>query len=411
MTDTATEIDLPRFSRRIGVTGLDQSGGDAEPRPVGVLRPFAGILDARISPERVDGSIPPLAYLTLAPLVGRALASGRHTDSDRRDGFDHAATGGTVSEVGRVRDEGDKGDTTDEPTVATVLRTTSREPPTEMQLTPVTRDVSTTPTLDRTLRRLGDPPATANEGSYPSGSAGRHADVGPAEFDSTDPHRTVVTQSQPQGDAGERGHTSDQDETNSGDAEPTVREVLRETDRRQSNTAAPGSDGSDEVGTVNRFDVDSGPSASRSADRPAWPDDEALGETVDDRVGSAEPVGTVVTPQGGDREASADRTGTQRTSRPGTTTGTGPRSRPGVGATPLTVRQSNTAVQRSEAAQNERPAGTPMGRRHPEPGATEQTGDPPTAIAADGSVNERVLDRLYEELRRKERIERDREGR
>jgi hypothetical protein len=36
---------------------------------------------------------------------------------------------------------------------------------------------------------------------------------------------------------------------------------------------------------------------------------------------------------------------------------------------------------------------------------------PPTVIADDGSVNDRVLDRLYAELRRKERIERDREGR
>jgi hypothetical protein len=35
----------------------------------------------------------------------------------------------------------------------------------------------------------------------------------------------------------------------------------------------------------------------------------------------------------------------------------------------------------------------------------------PSVFDPDGSVNDRVLDRLYAELRRKERIERDREGR
>ena len=74
----------------------------------------------------------------------------------------------------------------------------------------------------------------------------------------------------------------------------------------------------------------------------------------------------------------------------------------------------NATVQRSESeSYDAREVGQPppADRRPGSDQKRRETTETPSVFAPDGRVNDRVLDRLYEELRRKERIERDREGR
>jgi hypothetical protein len=473
VTDAPPAVDLPRFSRQIGVTGLGQIGsGDAEPRPFGVLRPFRGVLAAGVGQRRVGGTSPQLAYLTLTSLVDYGLWD-RRAEAGQHDGVGRSATTETViyrpgdgsNERASVESEGD--DATEEPTVLELLRTREPESADEASETSewtasdgVARDVSMVSTLDRVVRQLTDPDAPEG-GSQPANATGWTEEAG---VDSRRPSRTVVDRSTrgPDGVETTGSDTGGSEPAGSdsfaggptGSDEPTVGERLRDAAPEPSATAAGDPDGPGGPGTERGVDTDLESSSPKGSDRSSRSVTASAGATVADRVEGAEPVGTVLGGPGfphgrGASGSDGNETVGRRTSE---TVDDTPESRAGQprmtvvhGQEPVsegekqprlrtvstgegspareqsaaassaessqrTGRQPQATGQRSEVESSERHGGRSVRGAEPRSGA-ESVSTPPTVIAADGSVNDRVLDRLYAELRRKERIERDREGR
>lgn len=112
MTGNRNGIELRRFARRIGLTDTGRVGRLPAERAteIGVLRPFAGVLDA---PVRREGGPPvDLSYLALAPVVHRVLAAQGGSDAGT------AGIGADASD----QDRGDSSDSNTELTVREVLR-------------------------------------------------------------------------------------------------------------------------------------------------------------------------------------------------------------------------------------------------------------------------------------------------
>ncbi len=434
VTDALTDIDLPRFSRQIGVTGLGQVGsGDAGPRPVGVLRPFRGVLAGGVSQRRVGGTSPQLAYLTLASLVDHGLRD-RRAEAGQHDGFGRSAATGTV--VRRPGDESkevesverDSDDTAEEPTVWELLRTTGPESADEASETSeragldgVSRDVSTASTLSRTVRPLNERDAP-DETSGPVDAPGWTGETGVGGVDSGQPSRTVVDRSDRSPDGVETTGSDTGDSEPTGSDEPTVRDRLRDAAPEPSTTTADRVGGTEPVGTVvDRavFPYGRGTAESDAGEtiglrtRDAF--DTGTRETVDNTTESpaGQPRMTVVhqhDPAGEGEQQPRRRTASTGEGSPAREQSAGAWSAESPRRPGLTVRQPQATGQRSAAEPSDLHDGRPAGRTEPRSGA-ESMSTPPTVIANDGSVNDRVLDRLYAELRRKERIERDREGR
>lgn len=297
-SESSTDFELPRFSRQIGITGLRGVGEHSgRPSSICVVSPFAGVLDTTVRQDRSHGTIPQLAYLTLAPLVTRELTTtDERTAQSERTGRDIGAS-----------TESDEG--TDEPRVREVLR----------EMGPEQSATEPTPSADRNLNHLSTIDAAGTGGDLPIPSEEWLDSVSGAD------HATPV---QP---------------------EAVPPSMIYLDDPRA---------GRDE----NRSD---------SGGQPFVMDD-------------IDPDSVDITRESPDPDLTVRRTGqsarTSRTTDPGNST--------------VTAQATSPADQRP---------GTPP----------EGSGSSPTrtVIAADGSVNHRVLDRLYQELTRKRRIEHSREGR
>lgn len=113
VTENTDDIELRLFARRIGL--LDMGGRYLPtdwPTSVGVLPTFSGVLDAPV--HRTGGPPIHLSYLTLAPVVARALVA-------RGSGSDDGSAGMTSAVSETAADERGRDDRT-ELTVREVLR-------------------------------------------------------------------------------------------------------------------------------------------------------------------------------------------------------------------------------------------------------------------------------------------------
>lgn len=368
MTEHYAEIDLPRFCRHIGVTGLggvdDGAGGRA---PIGVVSPFAGVLETRVRDAGRRGPLPQLAYLTLAPLVTRDLAPTVESTAPSASGGDDRA------------DATPTDDATEEPRVRDGIR--ERQQEREGDSTPSTgRDGmdgergapgSTLTTLERTVRDLrGDSQATeSTTHDMPDRSEWR-PDTGstnaPLEGTVVDvavhaPAETSVESAGPNEWSGSG--------QGAGTDAPTMTVVAAR-------------------GTVpaSRGDAGDGPVPARGSNAIRDAGTTPARSTRADSGGSS----VVFDDAGADNRTSGDeRRGPSLTvERAGST------ESPDA-ATPTSTASSSTASRPDRAP-------SPQGSDQPEVR---------TVLERDGSVNERVLDRLYEELTRRQRLDRSREGR
>lgn len=88
LPDNTDEIELPRFSRPIGIARawrFHDGPFEFRNQPTGILSSFTGMLDLRVQPG--DGVLPSLSYLTLEPLVvGDLSVTIRDDDADSQTG-------------------------------------------------------------------------------------------------------------------------------------------------------------------------------------------------------------------------------------------------------------------------------------------------------------------------------------
>jgi len=371
VADLPQHIDCRRFVRPVGVTGLGAAGTDrAERRPRTVTDEFDGVLATDVRP---DSGGPPakLSYLTLAPLLAQSLGGGR------RNGRDPTADARRPRRDDASADEDPKDDDR-EPTVREVIRE--------------------------------DATGTASD-----------RDAAPSDLTITSGPRDRET------DRGERSAPAD-DPSGRGNVDPEMRTGRPGSDREDGGSGpdAPEWVGPDASPADRESDGASGP------DRPADLSVTDATRTVIERSSTA--AGTddgdgpawTVTPE---TPADTSRSGDQ----PPTTVARGPDSAESTGgdlrrSPSLTVTRNPAFGSRNQAngdasdAGDAGDAGVPTtsetdsvardGPAHsPEPGSDAATPDPTrTVIQSDGRVNERVLDRLYEEISRKMRLERTREG-
>jgi hypothetical protein len=326
-----------------------------------VLRPFAGVLNTAVRKERSRHAIPQLAYLTLAPLVTSGL-----TTTDERD--KHAGRTGSDTGEPTGADEG-----ADEPRVRDILQnegwersaselTTADEAGEDTDRGRLGPSDSESTTLKRTVRDTeSEPPATEPGGSSPVDRTGwRRENTRDDALGLTEPPKTVVDRSDP-----------DLNATDAGGAvtAPSERWLVPDTKggsvaAGQSGAATPtmtllaehgvGRGGTRSDASDSSFVGDAGPGARDAARAGAGPD-----LTVKRTVQSAQ---------------------TPETTNPG---------------------DSDTAS----------PGPLQPGQRVGAPSERGESSAARTVIEEDGSVNHRVLDRLYQELARKRQIERSREGR
>lgn len=369
MTKSLTDTELPRFSRRIGVSDLAEFGERSDERPpIGVLRPFAGILDTTVRPDRSRHAMPRLAYLTLAPLVTRELAT--EDERDERAGRTGTDTGAPTGNESTGADERAK-----EPRVRDVLRDetgerTAYEPTTAEEVGEDTdRGGSELIPLERTAPDTrNEPPDTESGGSSPTDLTGwRSENVRDDALGTTGPPKTLVDRSDFDLDHPPALGTAD---TGGGVTVPSE-----------------GWLGSD----IRKGSVTAGQSG------PATPTMRLLGEPGGGRDEPRSDAGDSLFAVG---EAGPDSRDTPRA-------GAGPE---------LTVKRTGRSAQTPETTDpGDRDVGGPAqsraGWRAGPPSERDGSSTEGTVIAEDGTVNHRVLDRLYQELKRKRRIERSREGR
>ncbi|MFD1686072.1 hypothetical protein [Halobellus litoreus] len=422
MTASHVDIDLPRFSRFLGVAGLASADEPSESPPIGLVRPFAGILDTGVRLDRIGGPMPALSYLTLAPLLARAIAGRRTQGQERspesRDTRSVEGRGPNRSVLDPSGPGGDENETADderdtaEQTVREVLQESGREPggsTTRSDVGGMGENLSTVTTFDRTVRRLADRHRPEAAVGSPSrlGASGWAAATGDEGSEPTGPQRTVL-------DRGERRSGADETTGTESDAgEPTVRSVLRATDDMSTATS-----GTEEAARPHA-DEGAGTGSGEQATPTGQPHRSPAASTeTDEGDGSRS--------RGSDRRGGTMTGGSDLLDGVTETTFTGPSTSPrmtvveeragseddptvdGRGRSP-----ERATVQRSESESydarevGQSPSTGPSGSDE----KRRETTETPSVFAPDGRVNDRVLDRLYEELRRKERIERDREGR
>jgi hypothetical protein len=357
VTESPADIELPRFSRQIDITGLGKTGEQPMERPpIGVLRPLAGILNTAVRQDQSRGTIPQLAYLTLAPLVTREL-----TTTDERD--EQAGRSGPDTGEPTGADE-----RADEPRVRDVLQNedwerSASEPTTADEARrDADRSGSELATLERTvLDTQSEPPATEPGGSSPMDRTGwRSENTRDDALGLMEPPKTVVDRSDPDLDA---------------------------------------TDTSGEVTVLSEGGL---------------VPDTGGGSVAAGQSGAATPTMTLVDEHGIGRGGTRSDTGDS--SFVGDA-GPGARDAARAGAGPdLTVKRTVRSAQTPETtdpgdSDTASPGSLRPGQRAGVPSTRGESSAARTVIAEDGSVNHRVLDRLYQELARKRQIERSREGR
>ena len=448
MTDTATDIDLPRFSRLIGVSSLASVEETSESlSKMWLVRPFTGVLDTAVRLERPSGAVPSLSYLTLAPLLTRAftrertsgLSSGTdvnvsvETDTSNRTLLDRPSD----ESVGNGTANAERG--RDEPTVRERLREsgqTRRQPTTRTDAggsdtagfddTDTGEGLSTVTRFDRTVRTLAERPGLGTTVGKPprSEASARGATTADEGFGAAGPVRTVV-------DRGERRNTGDET-TDTGvdvgsDADgQTVREVLRATETESAATVRAGgpSRPDTEVGDGSRSAESFRTGVTRTVRLSAPPLGTESERGSDSRAADSG-LRHILDSSGLPREEGSTRPGGaeepvfdgRTTSSPRLTVvgkGVGEGEDSGSdGRRHISDRTDGRRLENGSHGPHDDRGGeqsTTRRRSGPDQGRRETTATP-SVFDPDGSVNDRVLDRLYAELRRKERIERDREGR
>jgi len=377
--DTPQDIQLSRFVRPIGVTGLGTVQPGRTARRIRTTRdPFDGVLATGVNAE--PGAPPAdLSYLTLAPLVAQALSR-----PDESGAAGTTAGGGSISSDASEESES-TGPAGAELRVHELLGTDGVESGEERGLRP--SDLTVSDASGRTIDEDGDTDGRAGRLSNRTDSSdGRHslsgwddADGGPSgdshadrsEWSGgetvSDPTRTVVEQSAHGVDTpGAHHHPSRPADRQ--DSSPPATFNPGEGPERQ---GGEGPDDGVPTTVVHR-------GAPRSDESGGGPGGQT-GPATDGDAGGRAPVNG----HGGQ-----------------SLTVTGPGMTAVSGAT-----DADSVSQSAGTKQESRPAGF-HGEDSGEEGVTERT-----VIRSDGRLNDRVFDRLYEEVSRKMRLEREREGR
>ncbi|WP_436926289.1 hypothetical protein [Halosimplex amylolyticum] len=365
MAENPKDIELRRFARPIGVTGLGATAaGRTEHRLATVTGSFDGVLATGV---RAGPGGPPtaLSYLTLAPLVARAFAS---EDRDAR-----SRSSPELSPPGEEAVDGDRPDADEE----------------QVRVREVIRGDATESTADDLLGRdltVSSSPSRRDAGDVPDGQPDGRPDPtqheGRGRFDGRD--------------GGDR-HDGDDGQNRGGDstANLTVSDPVR-TVVEESTSDADGTATVPAAETLGDAFERNPPGGNRSES----------GETSARGPGAAETVPTTVASAGSPTAAASGRSPGDVDRGPSLTVtgGSGPSIDAVVDGVEESVADADSGSDRGSGAVGER------GGR-----SADATGDDGvaerTVIQSDGRVNERVLDRLYEEFDRKMRREREREGR
>lgn len=376
------EIELPRYSRHIGVVRgpVADPANPGDGGSIGVLGPFAGVLNESVRIDR--GASPAFSYLTLGPLVVEQLLE-RETVTVRSEGSDRPET---TDEL-RVRhllwgdprtSETDRPTSEDAPEPVEELTVLDTATPGEVRVD----DRTGTPAdAIRNVTVLGGRDLTVLERVDTSAPPAGDRSVAPT------PSRTrSPTLEQPRTD---RDTPISDDEPPSPTMRPTVTNVTHTTVRHSS----PVRPVSPPDAPPRRVEEES----ERSATTPSERDPRATSDRGDDAdlaVRTASPSRERPPSDRGPEltVVSARPAETGETRRPGTDGAHTNGAAPGDGRTP----------------DSDRPAARP---RPGPPSRGPRKNTTMTALLEDTTEMNRLVDRLYRELQRKERIERERRGR
>lgn len=358
MVDPPENIELRRFARPIGVTGIGTTpDGRTERRLTTVTGSFDGVLATGVD---ADPGAPPaaLSYLTLAPLLAKTLAA------DDRDARPETPSTDRLAPGERPADSESSAHDGAERRVRELLSRDADEAASDSDLRPTDMTVSREPP-----RKATDEQDTGDDSDRRRGQDGPiDAPDWPADSTVSEPTRTVVKQSTHKaGRADTDPATTSQDDWQVPDPPDA-----RGPDHQAGSTGAQAFTGDGPTTVVH--------GGRRGAGEP--------GGTADGRGGPPIPTET------GGRKPADDL------GRPSLTV-TGPSV---SGASTATDADSLDEV--GGADSSTRATGAHTNESAGDDGVTERT-----VIQSDGRLNERVFDRLYEEVSRKMRLERDREGR
>lgn len=430
VTENTDDIELRLFARRIGM--LDMGGRHLPtdwPTGIGVLPTFTGVLDAPV--HRTGGPPVDLSYLTLAPVVSRALVA-------RGSGSDDGSAGMTSAVSETAADERSRDDRT--------------EPGTELTVREVLREQGSTDT-DAADRERSDGDDGADAQTDPDSTVrtvmtvdrewARRTPTGVNPPTVTGPRRTVLDLTSPDadapdaadrasstprsGDPGQRSASPTNAPPEPGDLSVVRKSVDASTDRDQPPSSdlptltetAPG-DRDIGGGRTGAGDVDS-PSVSTAVEEVTTPrltvhSNAAAGTPsgqVDDAgptppsgrgVGQDPPAAAVGGPdvgesaQAGDGEPRSGTTGPAMTVRR-----TAPTNRMNAGRDPDA--RSGSRTDPSEQV------GEPMSGfpESADRGGPDSKTDLLAALRENGDAT-RLVDELYRRISRRMAIERDRRG-
>lgn len=357
MVDTPQNIQLRRFARSITVAGLCAGPNDqANPSPT-VTRSFDGVLGLGIGTEP-RGSPVHLSYLTLAPLLAREFArESRHERSPQ-----------TESPVSKGNSTGDdSSDAHEKLRVRDLVRNEVDDSPSGSDA--LGRDLTVTAGPEQRETAGPRPEDAPDERADRSGRSDRwqqslwhHGPDGAPDLTAAEPVRTVV--GRPVSEEGRGDRRSQRTGARPGPTPPGGAGPEREASGGSRESTA------DVATTVARATVE----------EP---------ETEEDVMSSSSPAPT----DAGRLTSSDDRGGPVLTVTSGR-------------ASSAASEDESDELGESERGDPDDVIGAREGRRREREAVAERM-----VIRPDGRVNERVLDRLYEEFDRKMRLERRREGR
>lgn len=379
MADPPQDIQVRRFVRPIGVTGLGTTQPGRTARRMRTLsESFDGVLPTG---PIADPATPPveLSYLTLAPLVARGLAR-----ADETAGAGATAGGESISSEA----DGESDATApagDELRVRDLLRDDDRGSAGERDVRPTDFTVSDAPrrTIDedgeddaRSGRLTGSTDSSDDKSSLSgpgnaewghSGDSGAHGSDRPREGSVSDPTRTVVEQS---------AHGVD---PAGAQADPSHPEYRHDSSPQEGF----------EPGRGSQRQAGDGPSdgvPTTVVHRGAPRRDEAGGGTEGQTSPAIDGEASSRSPGNGHGGPSLTVTGPEMTAVSAAT-------------------DADSASRTNGSQRQSRPTGS-----HSDD-SDKETVTERTVIRSDGRLNDRVFDRLYEELSRKMRLDREREGR
>ena len=377
MADTPQNIQLRRFIRPIGVTGLGTDPDSRTERRLGtVSESFDGVLATAVG---ADPGAPPatLSYLTLAPLLAQTLASDER-DARRGTASSEGVTpGDAVDDTGSVAPEGD------EPRVRDLLSEDGDESASGRDLRPTDLTVSREP--PRNAADEQDAGETSDwRQEQPGRSNGQSSLTGPNGYRRMDgssdapdwplgrsvsgPTRTVVERST---------HDTGSADTDPATASQNDWQASAPPDRRGSAQQIGSSESSAPTASV--------PTTVVHGRRPG---------TGESGAKASGPRGQPTTTEMSGRTTGADRGGPSLTI-----------TDPDVSGNSI-ERDTNTVDEAGGDGSTTRRTGFHTDGSDSDDGVAERT-----VIRSDGRLNERVFDRVYEAVSRKMRLERDREGR